>query len=137
VEKNYISNKKQELIAKNKEFEQNIAVEIDSLKQNAINIGKGALVVGGVVLVGYVLVRTIFSFFSSDDTPQKEEKIIYLPSESSTPVPIQEEKDYPFVVKMIISAITSFLLAIAKQKLVEFIEYLNKDSAENNTTTTA
>lgn len=132
--------KRNALVKLSKQYEEQINLEVESLKDKAIDMGKYALVAGGIAVAGYFVVKFIFNIVVSDDEEDEKpaQKIIHLPVEHGTSLPyIREAKEQPLVVKLIMSAIATFLLSIAKQKLTQFLEKIYANEADKNSTPAA
>lgn len=81
------------------------------LKQKAQdykNLGKDALLIGGILLLGY----SLFQLFSDDDEEIEE---------------VEEKSKDSFISSGLKGIATSVLLAIAKEKLMDYIESLDKN----------
>jgi hypothetical protein len=81
------------------------------------SIGTGALIVGGILVVGYIVGR---KFLFKD----KKSK---LHSEPSTHLMIKAPKQESAIVRMLKEQMTMFLIAVIKERLTAYI-----NSADNN-----
>lgn len=93
-----------------------IKEQAGGLKANAGRIGKNTLVIGGVLLASYLVVRMLAKERKPKNAAQPGG---YLPA-----APVRREST---VVAMIKQQIALFLIAIAKQKITEVIAQLRKD----------
>jgi len=98
-----------------------ISNNFDDIKSNSEDVSKAVLIGGGVIFAGYLIYRMLRS--DSHDHENLDDKSVIVVNNSA-----QEST----IVKSIKNAIATFILAIAKQKLAE---YLNK--RENNNTDNA
>lgn len=83
----------------------------EALKQKAQDykeLGRDALLIGGVLVLGY----SLFQLFSDDDEEQEIETT---------------EKSESFISSSLKGVASSILLALAKEKLMEYIESLDKN----------
>lgn len=129
-----ITSKRNQLLAKSASYEQEINHQVEEIKDKAISAGKYALVVGGVAFTGYILIKFAFNMLSSSNEAEKPtSKIIHIPSDQQANImTTAAPKETSFIVKMIMSAIATFLLAIAKQKLTQFLEKIYAGEAEKD-----
>ena len=93
-----------------------ISHNFDDLKSNTQEVSKAAMIGGGVVLIGYIIYRALRT-----NTPKfenfdgKNVVVVNRPQES-------------VIVRNIKAAIFTFLLAIAKQKLAEYLNQRDNNS---------
>jgi hypothetical protein len=80
------------------------------LKSN--DIGTGALIVGGILVLGYIVGKKLL--FSG-----KRGK--HLPSEPSTHMMLRSPKSESAIVRMIKEQMTMFLIAVIKERLTAYI----------------
>lgn len=130
TELDYID-KKKDLQQKNLQYQEELHSEFETLKSNAAHYGKYALIVGGAFVATYVIVGWLFS---SDEEEEKKthEKIIYIPSqgEQANVVTRQQESSMPPIAKAIMTSITTFLISIAKEKLLDYLAQLKKEDGK-------
>jgi hypothetical protein len=88
-----------------------LSQELSMLGNKSKKIGTGALIVGGVLLVGYIVGRKLFS--------KKEDK---LPGIPSTHLMVQRPKSESAIVTMIKEQILLFVMAVIKEKLTAYIK---------------
>jgi len=125
--------KKKELQEKNLQYQNELHSEFETLKSNAAHYGKYALIVGGAFVATYVIVGWLFS--SDEDEQQQHkshDKIIYLPAtaEHANVATTQHESSMPPIAKAIMTSITTFLISIAKEKLLDYLAQLKKDDGK-------
>jgi hypothetical protein len=119
---------KQKLLAIRETYTQNLLEEVKEIKTDFIQT-KNLVVLGGAVLIlGYVLLKTIsgvFSIFS-----KKEEKvreiIIEKPYQVYDTKAIEKESFMSPIIKAIKQEIRLFLLGIAKEALRNFLEKIQE-----------
>lgn len=112
------STKQREILkSKSASLKQSLNDNMDELKSNSEDIGKAAIIGGGILLGGYL----IYKLLKSDNTVQSDgnEKVVYVnaPREST-------------LAKSIKTSIITFLLAIAKQKLLEYLDSRNEEDGK-------
>jgi hypothetical protein len=103
-------NRSEKKLALNNEINQ----IVDELRDKASDfkvVGKNVLIIGGLLAAGYALTRIL---------NQNERD-----AEETTPVRLPEPEESSVFVSALKGAATSILLAIAKQKLIEYLETLN------------
>ncbi|MFN0050078.1 MAG: hypothetical protein ACKVOU_13225 [Cytophagales bacterium] len=135
-----IVQKRKNLESQSKAYEQKITEEVDLLKDKAVDVGKYALVAGSMAVVGFILAKFVYNVVVGDEKDEeKNSPNNHLPIEQpASLVPMYKEpKEQPLIVKMIMSAIATFLLSIAKQKLTQFIEQLYAKEADKDSKPTA
>ena len=125
-----IFSRKEILHRDTEKYKQAIEEQVDILKQNAGQISKVAIVIGGALAVSYLLVR----LFTRGN--RKNKKLGYdaqhHPVRATMPV-YREESVFARTIK---GYIATFLIALAQQKLQEVVAHLkatnaNGDSKEN------
>lgn len=114
------------LLAKQKTHELEILSEAQKIKEQSIKVGKYTLMAAGVAVVGYAVFRFVFLMLEGES----EEENSGIHTAPNVPVKVAAQEDTPMVVKMIWNAIAAFLLSIAKQKLIEFIEKLQTNATD-------
>jgi hypothetical protein len=116
---------KQELKADAEKFRNAIEKQVDLLKDNGIKIGKTAMVIGGVLTAGYLLT----TLFTSDSKKSKLPKIQI--SNEKFPKKIKSDS---WIVNSIKGYILAFLIGIAREKILEALENLDKDEQKKEDT---
>lgn len=131
-----IEQRRNSLLKQSKEYEDKISNEVESIKGRAVDIGKYAIVAGGLGILGLILAKFVYNVVTGDKSIVEESKpkIIHLPTENQASiVPIfRPEKEQSLIFKLIMSAIATFILSIAKQKLTQFLEKLYAKQAEKD-----
>lgn len=123
------SERKIELHKEAQAYKKTIDGQVNDLKSEAARIGTTALIVSTALVTVYV----IFSLFTSDSEPKKKKKI-KLVENSSLPVTVEKEKNSEsWLVSSIKGYIVAFLMAIAKDKIMEAMAIL-KESNDPKTT---
>ena len=121
------SERKQELHKEAQAYKKTIDGQVNDLKTEATRIGTTALVVGTVLAGVYVL----FSLITSDS---KEEKKMKRVESTNLPVIIKKEKsEDSWIVSSIKGYIASFILAFAKDKIMEAISALKENNDPKST----
>lgn len=117
------SDRKIELHKEAQAYKKTIDGQVNDLKSEAARIGTTVLVVGAALATVYV----IFSLFTSDSEPKK--KKIKVVENSNSPLTIKEEKGTEsWLVSSIKGYIITFLMAIAKDKIVEAMTILKENN---------
>ena len=96
-----------------------ISTNFDDLKSNTEDISKAAFIGGGVLLAGYLIYRLLRSNTSEYESLDGKNVMLVQSHQES------------FIVKSIKNAIATFVLAIAKQKLAEYLNQRENDLQEN------
>ena len=122
------SERKQELHKEAQAYKKTIDGQVNDLKTEAARIGTTALIVGTALAGVYV----IFSLLTSDSKEEKKTKKV---ENSNLPVVVKKDKSGDsWVVSSIKGYIATFVLAFAKDKIMEAIAILkeNNDSKSTN-----
>jgi hypothetical protein len=107
-------------------YKKTIDGQVNDLKTEAARIGTTALIVGTALAGVYV----IFSLFTSESKKKKELQIV---ENSNLPVVVKKEKSKDsWIISSIKGYMMAFLMAIAKDKVMEAMSILK----ENNDTKT-
>jgi hypothetical protein len=121
------SERKNELHKEAQAYKKTIDGQVNDLKTEAARIGTTALIVGTALAGVYVL----FSLLTSDS---KEEKKIKKIENSNLPVVIKKEKSGDsWIVSSIKGYIATFILAFAKDKIMEAISMLKENNDPKST----
>ena len=115
-------NEKAALIKKSNSLENNLDLELDNMKEYVREYGKNIAVIGGSLLATYLLVRLITNSSKNSETK------FNAPVLTQPIVHVVKEKDGSPIAKQIKSSIGLFLMSIAKQKLMD---YLNQNLAKS------
>lgn len=122
------SERKSELHKEAQAYKKTIDGQVNDLKSEAARIGTTALIVGTALASVYV----IFNLFTSDSKPKK--KKIKLVENSNLPVVITKDKGTEtWLISSIKGYIVAFLMALAKDKIIEAMAIL-KESNDTKTT---
>jgi hypothetical protein len=117
------SERKFELHKEAQAYKKTIDGQVNDLKSEAVRIGTTALIVGTALATVYL----IFSLFTSDSEPKK--KKIKGTENSNLPVIVKKEKGTEsWLVSSIKGYIIAFLMAIAKDKIVEAMTILKENN---------
>lgn len=121
------SERRQELHKEAQAYKKTIDGQVNDLKTEATRVGTTALIVGTVLAGVYV----IFSLITSDT---KEEKKIKKIENTNLPVVIKKEKTGDsWIVSSIKGYIATFILAFAKNKIMEAITILKENNDPKST----
>lgn len=117
------SDRKIELHKEAQAYKKTIDGQVNDLKSEATRIGTTVLVIGATLATVYV----IFSLFTSDSEPKK--KKIRVVENSNMPLIIKNKKvTESWVISSIKGYIITFLMAIAKNKIVEAMTILKENN---------
>lgn len=126
--------RKEQLQQEAQEYKNKIDTQVITLKTEATKVGTATLVIGGVLLGTYLL----FRWLSPADKKPKVKEIVY-DENTNLPVAVKEPKEESWIISSIKGYIMSFLIAIAKDKILEAIslmkESINADADDNNNLT--
>lgn len=115
------SERKQELHREAQAYKKTIDGQVNDLKTEATRIGTTALIVGTALAGVYVL----FSLITSDSKEKKIKKI----ENTNLPVVIEKEKTGDsWIVSSVKGYIATFILALAKNKIMEAIATLRENN---------
>ena len=121
------SERKNELHKEAQAYKKTIDGQVNDLKTEAARVGTTALIVGTALAGVYVL----FSLLTSDS---KEEKKIKKIENTNLPVVIKKEKSgESWIVSSIKGYIATFVLAFAKDKIMEAIAMLKENNDPKST----
>jgi hypothetical protein len=121
------SERKNELHKEAQAYKKTIDGQVNDLKTEAARIGTTALIVGTALAGVYVL----FSLLTSDS---KEEKKIKKIENTNLPVVVKKEKGgESWIVSSIKGYIATFILAFAKDKIMEAIAMLKENNDPKKT----
>lgn len=117
--------RKEELYQAREQYRQEIESQVKDLRSKAEQIGKTVLVVGGVFAGAYLL----YSLFFGGSEKKKKKQVVSIDNKL-VPIKVKEEdKEDSWIVSSIKTYIISFLIAIAREKLSEVLQFL-KESEE-------
>ncbi|AWV98651.1 hypothetical protein [Arcticibacterium luteifluviistationis] len=106
-------NRTEKKIALNKQIN-DFTEDLKSKAGGFKNLGKDALVIGGIIVAGYSLMKLF-----TDDEDESEE--------------VSSEVESPSIFTSAIKgAASTILLAVAKSKLTDYLESLNQDDSEQD-----
>ena len=120
------SERKIELHKEAQAYKKMIDGQVNDLKSDAARIGTTALIVGTALATVYV----IFSLFTSDSEPKK--KKIKIVENVNLPVIVEKGKE-SWLVSSIKGYIVAFLMAIAKDKIMEAMAILKENNDPKTT----
>lgn len=103
-------------------FKTAIERSIGDLTQNMSTTGKRVLIGVGVLAAGYIVFRLFSGRNAASEATVTEKGTVVVAAETESPI-----------VMMIKSAIASFLLAIAREKIMAYIEQLTRKDEEPRT----
>ncbi len=107
-----MADRKAQLSQATEKYKKAIENQVVDLRANAGKIGKNALVIGGVLLVSYAVVRLLVGKEKTKKIEEQEKRFL----------PVAAVKKESRIVSMIKQQIALFLLGIAKQRIAEFLE---------------
>jgi hypothetical protein len=121
------SERKNELHKEAQAYKKTIDGQVNDLKTEAARIGTTALIVGTALAGVYVL----FSLLTSDSKEEKKVKVI---ENNNLPVVVKKEKSgESWIVSSIKGYIATFILAFAKDKIMEAIAMLKENNDPKST----
>ncbi len=120
------SDRKRQLQEEAKAYKKVIEGQVEEIKTEAVRISTTALIIGTVLVTTYWL----FDFLVSDTEKKKVEKV---PENTNLPVLVKKEKSKEsWVVSSIKGYMMAFLIAVAKDKLIEALTILKENHAEKS-----
>lgn len=119
-----IFTRKEALHRNTEKYKQAIEEQVDILKENAGQISKVALVIGGTLAVSYLLVKLLTR------SSRRKRQNFYQVTDNEVQVPYYKEES--IIVRSIKGYIATFLIAIAQQKLQEVIAHFKESHAEED-----
>lgn len=117
---------KSELSEQSAKYKEAIENQIEKIKSQGLNIGKTALIVGGVAFAGFLLVELFTGF--GKKSKSKKAIVQFNPNQISDK---KKEKE-PWIVSSIKGYILAFLIGIAREKIMEALAELKKDEAKSD-----
>ena len=124
------ANRKTELQQSSDNYKQVLEEKISDLKTDASRISKQALVIGGSIAAAYLLLEMIL--------PADDDEIEIKNNQSGvTPIVVERQKESSWLSKSLQTMATTALLALAKQKLSDFLAVQTESNATENTNTTS
>ncbi len=112
---------KEKLVKSTEDLRKALEIEIDNLKESAGEWGKVILVAGGAVFLTYSIIR-IFTKKKPKQKHANEATMAY------QPVPVKHSN---ILGRRIMEQIAFFILAIAKQKLLQYLEEKKADGKQD------
>ncbi len=120
--KKSFSDRKASLKQVTEKYKNAIENQVGDLKENAGKIGRNAMVIGGVLVVGYLVARLIAG---------SEKKQVKIDENYHPNMPVAPVRREFGLVSLIKQQIALFLVAIAKEKLLEAIEQIRKNDTHH------
>jgi len=117
-----IFTRKEALHRNTEKYKQAIEEQVDILKENAGQISKVVLVIGGTLAISYLLVKLLTR------SGRRRRQNFYQIKDDELRVPYHKEES--IIVRTIKGYIATFLIAIAQQKLQEVIAHFKEPHAE-------
>ena len=117
-----IFTRKEALHRNTEKYKQAIEEQVDIFKENAGQISRVALVIGGTLAVSYLLVKLL-----TGSSRKKRQKLSQAKGDE---VQAPYYKEESIIVRTIKGYIATFLIAIAQQKLQEVIAHFKEPHAE-------
>lgn len=122
------SERKRQLHQEAQAYKKTIDGQVNDLKSEAARIGTTALIVGTTLAGVYLL----FSFLTSDSKKEKTVKIVE--NNANLPVVVKKEKvQESWLISSIKGYMLSFLMAIAKDKVMEAMNILKNNHGDKST----
>jgi hypothetical protein len=128
---------KEELLKKSERYRQELKDEVRMISDRTETIVKNALIIGGTLAAAYFLMRQL-----SGSSPRRKKKVaapkikIVKATEGNEETETIEEPSAPGVVSQIGTALASqatvFLLSLAKEKLMQYLESQFEKKDKNN-----
>jgi hypothetical protein len=108
-------------------LKQQLEGQIDGFKTDATRIGKQALVIGGSIMAVYLLLNLLLP--NNDETDQQGNPLAVGSSKNST--------QFPWLAKSVSAYAVTWLLGLAREKLIDFLATQNHSNAVPNTNSTS
>lgn len=112
---------KDELNAEANKFKSALENQIEQIKEKGFNIGKTALIAGGIAFAGYILM----DLFTGKEKKESSKKALL--KIDTNRLPDKKKRKESWLVASIKVYILAFLIGIAKEKIVEALAELKKD----------
>ncbi|MDX2196119.1 MAG: hypothetical protein NW207_06855 [Cytophagales bacterium] len=119
-----IEEQKKQLHQISDEKQKNIDFYLQNLKSKVVDNGKLALWVGGVFLLTYIVISSFFGDDDDDDAIAKPPYILVKDAPQNSVDTTFSHENYGSVYQSIIKHMAGFLIAIAKEKLLQLIDEL-------------
>jgi hypothetical protein len=117
---------KEELNAEAEKFKQALESQIENIKEKGLNIGKIALIVGGIAFGGYILV----DFLTKKSKKKNNKKSIFHIETNKRPE--SKIKKESWIVKNIKGYMLAFLIGVVREKIFEALAELKKEDAKSD-----
>jgi hypothetical protein len=115
-----LEHRKKVLSSKRRSLKKQLEEQIEGLKSGVNKWGKTVAITGGTMLVTYLVVRMLTSSRKVEQPHQN------MAGEYPQQYAVVPQKEESFILRAIKEEITLFLISFAKQKLMAFIEEMNK-----------
>ncbi len=116
------------LTQRTQRYKSAITRQMENIGQQMGKYGKGILIAGGALVVGYAVYATLSRLGSS-------RRSVYRKDDSGNMVPVTIERESA-IVGFIKSAIASFLLGLAREQLNRYLEGLQKSTHDKSSFST-
>ena len=117
---------KEELNAEADKFKLALEKQIEDIKEKGLNIGKIALIVGGLAFGGYLLV----DFLTGKSKKKTNKKSILQMDTNKLPEPKYKKESW--IVKNIKGYLLAFLIGVIREKILEALAELKKEDAKSD-----
>lgn len=129
-------NSQEKLLEKSKKYENDLAEQIGELSEKAQVLGKNALMIAGGVFVAYQLVRLITGSRGGKSKVYQE---VYEDEEVHKDAPriiIKKSNSSPSLFESLKAEVSGIVLAIAREKILEFLNQLQEQYKNDRKETT-
>lgn len=118
-----IALKKQSLIEDSQTYSTNITADLNSINNNLQRVGLTALLAGAALVTAYYLASKIFG-----KSKNKKQWVANETTEDQQLVSMRPTSNTPYWFAMVKEQMMLFVLAVLKQKLVEYLQSIDKEA---------
>lgn len=97
----------------------------------SFHVGKNTLIVGGSIMAVYLLLELLISNDDEDKSPSNNQ------TKGDRTIVVQAGSPHSWVTKAVGTYALTWLLGLAREKLIEFLETQKETNAGNDTNTTS
>jgi RNA polymerase-interacting CarD/CdnL/TRCF family regulator len=123
---------KQELRETRDQLKGSLQQQVSDWKERSTQVGKTMLWVGGIFAVAYLVYKTFLE--DEEEKLSRPKNRTHVPNEENLPSAPLAMAEEPSIISSIKGHIIAFLVAIAREKILEALSNLNKTHEKSNDT---
>jgi hypothetical protein len=134
-----LNEEKEKLLLVREQYKQNLLEEVIDIKTEVLKTTNLVLVAGSIIVIGYVVVKTISGIFSLFGTKQEKIKevreiVVEKPYQVYDSKSVEKESFMSPIISALKQEMRLFLLGIAKQALKDFLEKMQQKTKKDSIT---